>query len=508
MASLRITNDLFERALDDSLKDFVHIRQIKEEQKRCLRSLAEKKDVFGILPTGFGKSLIFQILPRVLKVLWSLDKTSVLVVTPLVSIMKDQVEEMRRLGLKAFAIGLCDEEMERELRATADVDIIYGSPESLCSPVWAKELKDGQLGKQIVCLVVDEAHAVSAWGEVTSKTKQRGKKQPFREAFARVKDLRSFLPGLPILALTASVKVKDRSSLWKSCGMVDPIIVDVAPNKENICLEFHKIADEKDALKNLKWVASMIQQEKEKTPQTIIFCKTFNDIANVVSYLLMNLRGMAFVERDGKKLPLLGVYHAKTWDTQKKKTEEDFKESGIQRVVVATCALGMGINFQNVEYVLHFGPPQTVTEIIQQSSRAGRSGQQAFSVVYATNRQLSKSDKDVKGVVNSETCMRVALYQHFQETPSSKEPGHLCCTVCRKNCKCDGDGCTMADVPHLSAPQLTVQCPNNQSRNLSVMDKDDLNLALNELKEKYSAGVVSLFHEETIMPWVYSKFGE
>lgn len=163
MASLRITNDLFERALDDSLKDFVHIRQIKEEQKRCLRSLAEKKDVFGILPTGFGKSLIFQILPRVLKVLWSLDKTSVLVVTPLVSIMKDQVEEMRRLGLKAFAIGLCDEEMERELRATADVDIIYGSPESLCSPVWAKELKDGQLGKQIVCLVVDEAHAVSAW---------------------------------------------------------------------------------------------------------------------------------------------------------------------------------------------------------------------------------------------------------------------------------------------------------------------------------------------------------
>lgn len=110
----------------------------------------------------------------------------------------------------------------------------------------------------------------------------------------------------------------------------------------------------------------MIERQREGTPQTIIFCKTFNDIASVVSYLLMNLRQNAFVEMEGERLPLLGVYHAKTW---------------VQRVVVATCALGMGINFQNVEYVIHYGPPHSVTEIIQQSGRAGRSGQQAFSIV-------------------------------------------------------------------------------------------------------------------------------
>lgn len=95
----------------------------------------------------------------------------------------------------------------------------------------------------------------------------------------------------------------------------------------------------------------------------------------------MNLPQNAFVEMEGERLPLLGVYHAKTWDTQKKRTEEDFKESGVQRVVVATCALGMGINFQNVEYVIHYGPPHSVTEMIQRSGRAGRSGQQAFSIV-------------------------------------------------------------------------------------------------------------------------------
>ena len=162
MSSNRFSDDLFEKVLSDSLRDFSHIASLKEEQKRCLRSVAEKHDVFGILSTGFGKSLIFQILPRVIKELWKLQRTTVLVVTPLVSIMKDQVAEMRRLGLKAFAIGLEEEDAERELR-DGDVDIVYGSPESWCSPVWSKELKDGQLGKQTVCIVVDEAHAVSAW---------------------------------------------------------------------------------------------------------------------------------------------------------------------------------------------------------------------------------------------------------------------------------------------------------------------------------------------------------
>ena len=111
---------------------------------------------------------------------------------------------------------------------------------------------------------------------------------------------------------------------------------------------------------------------------------------------------------------------------------------------MATCALGMGINFQNVEYVIHYGPPHSVTEIIQQSGRAGRSGQQAFSIVYARNRQLSQCDKDVKDIMKTESCMRIALYQHFQEDPTSKDPGHLCCTVCREKCKCTGDGCAMA----------------------------------------------------------------
>ena len=108
VASSRLTNELFNRALGDSLKDFPRIPWLKEEQKHCLGSMADKKGVFGILPTGFGKSLIFQLLQRLSRELWKLKRTTVLVVTPLVAIMKDQVEEMNRLGWKTFGIGSGD----------------------------------------------------------------------------------------------------------------------------------------------------------------------------------------------------------------------------------------------------------------------------------------------------------------------------------------------------------------------------------------------------------------
>ena len=117
--------------------------------------------------------------------------------------------------------------------------------------------------------------------------------------------------------------------------------------------------------------------------------------------------------------------------------------------------------------------------------------------MYATNRQLSQCDKDVKDVMKTESCMRIALYQRFQEDPTSKDPGHLCCNVCREKCKCTGDGCAMGEVYHLSAPQDTEQSLNPLTRKLNAVDKEDLRLALNELRDKYSSGIVSLFHEET-----------
>ena len=103
---------------------------------------------------------------------------------------------------------------------------------------------------------------------------QKGKKkEPFRAAFSKVKDLRSFLPGVPILALTASVKLKDRASLWKACGMVNPLVVDVSPNKDNVYLGLEVLKVEAEALNRLKWVATMVERENKKPHKPSYFVR-------------------------------------------------------------------------------------------------------------------------------------------------------------------------------------------------------------------------------------------
>ena len=116
-----------------------------------------------------------------------------------------------------------------------------------------------------------------------------------------------------MLALTATVQSNERAKLIKACGMVQPLIVDVSPNKENIMFNASFVPDEKEV------------KGKDPPPTTIVFCNTFNDIANILSYVLLVLKEKACTEdSNGKKKSLLGVYHAKSWDSQKVSIEDDY----------------------------------------------------------------------------------------------------------------------------------------------------------------------------------------
>ena len=129
----------------------------------------------------------------------------------------------------------------------------------------------------------------------------------------------------------------------------------------------------------------MVAQKGKECPQTIIFCNTFNDISSVLSYLLLILKEKAFkTNSDSKKASLLSVYHAKTWYTQKMAIGEDFKSDGLKRVVIATCVLGIGINFCKVRYVVQYGPPTSIVDLMQQAGRGGREGSQAYCITYYT----------------------------------------------------------------------------------------------------------------------------
>ena len=333
--------------------------------------------------------------------------------------------------------------------------------------------------------------------------KGRKERDPFREAFGRVKDMRSVLPRIPVLALTASVQVAERAKLIKTCGMNKPVIVDVSPNKENITFNFIPIANEKGASAHLKWIADMISKKGKECPQTIVFCNTFNDISTVLSYLLLVLKEKAFTEGpNGKRTSLLSVYHAKTWESHKIAVEEDFKSDGLKRVVIATCALGMGVNFPKVKYVVQYAPPTSVVDLMQEAGRGGRDGGQAHCVTYYTKRQLSRCGKDVKSVVKSDKCQREALYSHFSDSISSLSPGHLCCSNCRQQCDCsgtseskpcDGDNevfMAVADQEQIEGGTTTIQ---GNTRTLSDTDRTDLRLALLEMQSELSARSGSLF---------------
>ena len=312
--------------------------------------------------------------------------------------------------------------------------------------------------------------------------------------------MRSVLPGIPLLALTATVQVNERAKLMKACGIQKPVIVDVSPNKENISLNFVAIPNEKNAVTHLRWIADMVAEKGKECPQTIIFCNTFNDISSVLSYLLLILKEKAFTtNNDGKKASLLSVYHAKTWDTQKMAIEEDFKSDGLKRVVIATCALGMGINFPKVRYVVQYGPPMSIIDLMQQAGRGGRDGSQAHCVTYYTNRQLSRCSKDVKSVVKADKCQREVLYSHFSDSISSLSPGHLCCSICRLQCQCSGAGSNTCDgvtelfmVTADDQDQILANV-SEKSRTLTDVDKNDLRLALVELKFQLSVKSGSFF---------------
>ena len=300
-----------------------------------------------------------------------------------------------------------------------------------------------------------------------------------------------------MLALTATVKTKERNKVIKASGMVNPAIVDVSPNKENISLDFIEMKKESYSGSHLQWIAEMISTKGKETPQTIIFCKTFNNISFVLSYLLMTLRGNAFINTESNgKVSLIGVYHSKTWDKEKQQIEEDFKADGLKRVVIATCALGMGINFPHVRYVIHYSPPNSLVDVMQQAGRGGRDGSQAHSVMYYTRQQLSQCSKEVKAVVNVEGCQRKALYGYFSDAEISVEPGHKCCTNCRKQCKCEVDKCGDTQ-PFLSREDEEGSCAKEQVRELNDRDVSDLKLAMGELQEQYSSCGCSLFHPES-----------
>ena len=263
------------------------------------------------------------------------------------------------------------------------------------------------------------------------------------------------------------------------------------PNKVNISLNFLEMKNESLVGSNLDWIVDMVSSKGKETPQTIIFCKTFHIVSYVLSFLLVALGGKAFVDTDNQgKVSLIGICHTKRWAKKKHHTED------MKRVLIATCFQGVHIDCPDVRYVVQYTPPNSSFDMMQLADLGGRDGLQAHCIVYYTRQQLSQCNKDVENAVSCKDCQRKELYSYFSDSDSSIEPGHKCCSNCRKGCKCDGDKCG-DEQPFLTHEVGKSPPTSERVRELNERDLLDVKLTMKELQERYSPIGRSLFHPES-----------
>ena len=198
----------------------------------------------------------------------------------------------------------------------------------------------------------------------------------------------------------------------KLLGMPKASVIDVSVNNENIRFS---AKDVKRGLSCFNWLVDKIGTEQEQTPKTIVFCRSINDVSVVLSYLLKKLGHLAYIDENKSKTKcLLGVYHSNSPAELKERVRKSFKnDDGPIRVVIATSALSLGVNFKDIRYVIHYGPAPDLRSHLQEAGRAGRDGKEAHNITFYHGQQLRLCDKKIKACFKIDTCLRVALFKDF-----------------------------------------------------------------------------------------------
>lgn len=323
-----------------TLKKIFGYDTFREHQQEVIDGLIRSEDAFVLMPTGGGKSLCYQI-P-------ALHRQGVgIVVSPLISLMKDQVDALKACGVKAesYNSSLAGGEARKVLAMLhgRELDLLYIAPERLMSEEFMERLK----GVDIALFAIDEAHCISQWGH------------DFRPEYRRLGRLRGLFPDIPMIALTATAEPHTRRDILDRLGLQQArsyISGFDRPNIRYSVVEKHKPFSQLSAYLTSRGVAA-----------SIVYCLSRDRVEKVASQL---------VQAGFSASP----YHAGLTSAERKKTQEAFIRDDI-RIIVATVAFGMGIDKSNIRSVVHYDIPKNIESYYQETGRAGRDGLEAEALL-------------------------------------------------------------------------------------------------------------------------------
>eukprot|EP00300_Choanocystis_sp_HF-7_P004118 c13145_g1_i1.p1 GENE.c13145_g1_i1~~c13145_g1_i1.p1 ORF type:complete len:697 (-),score=117.56 c13145_g1_i1:106-2040(-) len=433
--------------MHEALEKYFGLPRFRAYQEQAVSAVLSKKDTLVVLPTGGGKSLCYQ-LPAVMQ------PGIAVVISPLIALMQDQVQALQAKGIGARSLNSSLPESEREglmesLQKfdpeTSTLKLLYTTPETLSSRSVVTVLSRLAQKNLLSLVAIDEAHCISEWGH------------DFRPAFRRLAKIRESLPGVPFIALTATATAKVQRDITEQLRFQDSVLLSGSFNRPEI---FYSVVYKEALPSVLNHLVDFLNERgvpnASSPPNTpavsgVIYCMKKASCDE----LARSLTSRGFPTR---------AYHAGMKDAERKEVLDGFLRGNIP-VVVATVAFGMGIDKSDVRFVIHMELASNMEAFYQQSGRAGRDGEQSYSLTYyskedgdlrqflikqgmetqATKKQAAglpanpasagslESFKSIRTMLETCACRRRAIVQHFSPNVSAASlasSSFPCCDFC------------------------------------------------------------------------------